>query len=296
MNRIYYLILVTLFNTNVLFGEYQQSTIDTVYHVKWGYGQNQGQSPEYFPANIFGKPDSNANRNIPTSSPYEICSIGLDGEIIVGFKNFLIFDGPGPDFTIFENAFINPVTNKVFAEPAEISVSYDGVHFYSFPFDSLNLKGCAGITPTNGAQDCFNPEVSGGDKFDLAEIGIQQAKYIKIRDVTNLILSNSNHPYYDPILSGFDLDAVVGLNLLSEHTFISTEHFKDNPEIKTAINLIAVSNAKKSSRILILDVLGRIIKDVNFSYNTEVFIDVRGFVLILVFEDGIINKRLKIML
>lgn len=196
--------------------EYHQSGIDTVYNFKPGKGQSLGQSFEFFPANIFGMPDTNASELTPASDPKQICSIGLGGTIIVGFKNYLIVDGDGPDFTIFENAFINPVTKKVFAEPAIVSVSEDGIYYYDFPYDPITLKGCAGITPTNGKENPFNPLKSGGDKFDLATIGLSRVKYIRIKDICQEILDNPNHPFFDPIISGFDLDAVVGLNLMSD--------------------------------------------------------------------------------
>lgn len=291
LNIVFIFYIVTI----VLTGQYQKSTIDIVYSYTWGYGQNQGQAAEYFPANIFGIPDSNARYNLPSSDPYEICSIGMDGEIVVGFNDFIIVDGPGPDFIIFENAFINPVTNKVFAEPAQVSVSYDGIIFYPFPFDSHTLIGCAGITPTNGQNDCFNPEISGGDKFDFADIGIPKAKFIKIKDITNMVLSNHQHPFFDPILSGFDLDAVVGLNLIEERP-LNIEQIDDKLKIKSNMNHISVINANKHSRLLVTDVLGRIIKDIDFSFNTEVFIDTCGFVIVLIMENSVIKKKIKLML
>ncbi len=193
--------------------QYQHGTVDTVISYHWGDGQNSGQSTEYFPQNIFGVPDTSAREDFQSADPYQICSLGLGGEIIVGFKGMDIVDGPGPDFTIFENAFFNPVTSRIFVEPAQILVSEDGILWIAFPFDSLTLKGCAGVTPTHGNEDPFNPAVSGGDKFDLANVGLTKVRYIRIRDTCRLLLNNPKLPFYDPIITGFDLDAVVGLNL-----------------------------------------------------------------------------------
>ena len=110
--------------------------IDTVYSFKPGKGQNSGQGSEYYPQNIFGFPDTSASETFQASDPAQVLSIGLGGEIIVGFKGLEIVNGPGPDFTIFENAFLNPVTNKIFAEPAKIAVSDDGIKYYEFHFGS----------------------------------------------------------------------------------------------------------------------------------------------------------------
>ncbi|MCX7909486.1 MAG: T9SS type A sorting domain-containing protein [Ignavibacteria bacterium] len=209
--RIIFFLLLTCYN---IFAENRAGAIDTVFWFYPGSGQNIGQDSSYFPENIFSLPDTNASENFPSSSPKHICSIGLAGEICVGFKNYYIIDMEGPDFTIFENAFINPVTKKVFAEPATVSVSEDGVVFYEFPWDYKTLEGCAGTKPTNGKANPFDPKVSGGNSFDLAEIGIKKARFVKIKDICDTILHNTEHPFYDPLLSGFDLDCVVGLNLI----------------------------------------------------------------------------------
>ena len=214
MNKYFVIIIVNIiFHIEIVFaGEIITGTCDTLIHFSPGNGQNLGQSPQFFPNNIFGLPSKIATETIPETSENEICSLGLNGEIIVGFKNIEIVDGPGPDFTIFENAFINPLNNKIFAEPGIVSVSNDGITYITFPFDSLTLQGCAGTKPTNGNKDPFNPNESGGNSFDLVTLGLQSIKYIKIRDITNIVLNNKTHPFYDPTLTGFDLDAVVAIN------------------------------------------------------------------------------------
>jgi hypothetical protein len=187
---------------------YRSGWIDTVYAFHPGTGQNFGQDSAYFPRNIFGPPDSSARPDRPSASPEQICSLGLGGEIIVGFKGMLLRDGPGPDFVIFENAFFSPITGKVFAEPALVAVSRDGEQWLEFPWDTLTLEGCAGRTPTNGAADPLDPTSAGGDWFDLALLGVDSIRYIRIRDLTWWLKERPWHPFWDPTLSGFDLDAV----------------------------------------------------------------------------------------
>lgn len=210
MNK--YLIPIFLLALNV-FAQYYNAPIDTVLYFKPGKGQNVGQDSAHFPMNIFKLPDSSASEYVGSSSPYDICSLGLGGEIVVGFKNYYIVDAEGPDFTIFENAFINIITKRVFAEPGIVSVSEDGLNFIEFPCDSLSLEGCAGTRPTNGRSNPFDPNVSGGNAFDLEKIGMKKARYIKIKDFSEYVLSNKSHPFYDPTISGFDLDAVAGIHL-----------------------------------------------------------------------------------
>ncbi|MCX7735137.1 MAG: T9SS type A sorting domain-containing protein [Candidatus Kapabacteria bacterium] len=261
-------IIFGLFLTLNLRAEYFKSGIDTVYFFNPGSGQNSGQSPDYFPENIFGLPDTNASELTPSSDPKQICSIGLGGEIIVGFKNYIIFDGDGPDFTIFENAFINPVTKKVFAEPSKVSISEDGINFVEFPYDPWTLIGCAGITPTNGKANPYDPEKSGGDKFDLATIGLKKAKYIKITDICDDILNNPKHPFYDPIISGFDLDAVVGLNLISVTSNIANENdIELFPKLIKMADRYEIHTNSLINDYIIYDYLGKVVSSGRFNDN-----------------------------
>lgn len=188
--------------------------IDTVVALVPGRGQNIGQSPAFFPQNIFGTPDARASESQPTTDPREVCSLGLGGSITVGFSRHVIVDAPGPDFVVFENAFTYG-DGRTFAEPARVEVSSDGITWHAFPFDSLTLEGCAGITPTSGEAP-YDPARSGGDAFDLATIGADSIRWIRLTDVTEMILSNTNHPYYDPSLSGFDLDAITSAHGVRE--------------------------------------------------------------------------------
>lgn len=239
-NPIKLLILFLIFSSCLFGQEFHKGTIDTVISFTPGQGQNSGQSPEFFPKNIFGIPSRNASKNIPETNKNEILSLGLGGEIIVSFKNYLVYDGPGADFIIFENAFINPINNKVFAEPAIVSVSIDGKNYIQFPYNIETLDGCAGTKPTNGNADPFDPDVSGGNAFDLSEIGLSYIKYIKIKDVTDSIIINPNHQFYDPTLSGFDLDAITSRHLVDDNL-----NSIKNEEIGNFNNLTKFKNGTK---------------------------------------------------
>ncbi|MBD1210208.1 MAG: hypothetical protein H9535_17375 [Ignavibacteria bacterium] len=184
---------------------------DTVFSVRWGTGQSFGR--EQFPRNVLGLPDTSARADRPAVTAEAVCSLGLGGEIIIGWKNAMLLNRTGADFTVFENVFLY-FGERRYAEPAKVAVSQDGVRFVEFPFDSLSLRGCAGVTPTNGDKSAFNPNVSGGDSFDLAVIGMDSVRFIKITDVSQIVLNSPQHPFYDPTISGFDLDAVVGVSLV----------------------------------------------------------------------------------
>jgi hypothetical protein len=179
-----------------------------------GSGQSSGQEPEYFPANVLGLPDTTARRTVPAIDPRQIASLGMGGVIVLRFDEPIV-DGAGIDFSVFENAFYYSIgpRERLYAEPAEVSVSRDGERFVAFPFDTLTLAGCAGTAPTYGDRNPFDPAISGGDGFDLATLGVDSVRFVRIRDVTQIVAGNPTHPFWDPTLSGFDLDAVVAIPL-----------------------------------------------------------------------------------
>jgi len=139
-----------------------------------------------------------------------VLSLGAGGHIVLGFGERVIADGPGADFVVFENAFWpGGDPSKVFAELGEVSVSDDAETWHAFPCDragdgSGNFPGCAGVTPALEYDASrlipLDPAQSGGDAFDLAELGLPSARYVMIRDLETLQAAGNT--------GGFDLDAV----------------------------------------------------------------------------------------
>ena len=162
---------------------------------------------EYGPGQAFGRA---AMPEIALGPPHgggccqgslDVVSLGNGGSIVLGFDHNGIVDGPGPDFVVFENAF-EIDADHVFAELATVAVSDDGQDWIAFPCE---LSGppydrCAGHTPVDrdGGEQPVDPEVDGGDAFDLAELGLERARYVRLQDREDLVG-----------LDGvFDLDAV----------------------------------------------------------------------------------------
>ncbi len=237
----------------------EHSYIDTVYSFTPGTGQISGQSPEFFPMNIFGAPAQEASEFIPASAESEVLSLGIDGEIIVGVKDSYIYDGEGDDFIIYENAFKNQATKKIFAEPAKVAVSYDGVNYHEFPYDEWTLEGCAGKTPTNGSADPFTDVTTGGDGFDIGALGLQKIKYIKITDISMVVTKDENHPYYSitSMVTGFDLDALA-CKYVNEGIAKIQDKFD---YIKTYSNRIAI-NSESDFELQIYDMRGSLIEQI----------------------------------
>ena len=174
----------------------------------------------------------------------DVFSLGFGGSIVLRFDDNAIADGAGPDFTVFENAFMafNAATltiERPFADPGRVSVSQDGVTWYEFPCSlttnpalGLFYPGCAGVYPVlSNANDPNTPHPSipttgtigdligaplfpppapggsGGDSFDLADVGLGWARYVRIVD-PNFVTGDP----YGPNNAGVDVDAVAAIH------------------------------------------------------------------------------------
>jgi hypothetical protein len=159
----------------------------------------------------------------------DVVSLGSGGSIVVSFAPNAIVDGPGPDFIVFENPFwIGGNSDDVYAEPGEVSVSDDGVTWATFPctptIDPESPIGtgtappygqCGGwqvvySAPGNGISP-FDPATAGGAAFDLADVGLASARYVRIVDQTHEACPEAGPR---PDTNGFDLDAVAIINAL----------------------------------------------------------------------------------
>jgi hypothetical protein len=140
----------------------------------------------------------------------DVLSLGRGGRICLALDDVAIVDGPGPDFTVFENAFYVSGTGAVFAELGEVSVSDDGVSYQTFPCtrDGPPYPGCAGWHPVYSRPDNGispnDPRVSGGDGFDLGDLAVARARFVCIHDL------DTQHA--GPPSAGFDLDAIAAVN------------------------------------------------------------------------------------
>jgi hypothetical protein len=168
-------------------------------------GEGSGFGEDELPDIVLGPPDGRGE----LSGSLDVLSLGKGGSIVLGFGERVIADGEGPDFVVFENAFWpGGDATLVFAEPGAVSVSDDGSEWHAFACDAEGdgmgrFEGCAGWTPTleYDARESvpLDPAVSGGDAFDLADVGVARARFVRVTDATNAGSEPS---------AGFDLDAV----------------------------------------------------------------------------------------
>ena len=173
--------------------------------VSFAPGDFSGFGAERFPEVVLGPPGGEGRG----AGSLDVLSLGVGGEIVLDFGERTIEDGPGPDFVVFENPFYpEGDRTKVFAEPASVAVSIDGDEFLEYACDAEGdgngrFAGCAGITPTEPFDplrvDPLDPELTGGDVFDLSELGLGEARFVRLVDRARDGTGNN---------AGFDLDAV----------------------------------------------------------------------------------------
>lgn len=203
--------------------------------VSYSVGTDGGFRESLLPGVVTGPPDGQGL----FEGSLDVFSLGLGGEIVVRFDDNVIVDGAGVDFTVFENSFLERsglVTLPPFTEPGRVSVSQDGITWFAFPVCQLSLAdspyhpGCAGVYPVLSNQDPAFPHASvptttppiedlvgqnvltlpvpegaGGDSFDLADVGIGWARYVRI-EAAGFVDGPAAAP-----TAGFDLDAVAAV-------------------------------------------------------------------------------------
>ena len=165
-----------------------------------GPGPTTGQ--DKLPGIVLGPPKGGGTR----SGSLDVATLGNGGTITLGFAPSVIVDGPGTDFIVFENPFdIGGDPTKPFAELATIGVSDDGVTFKTFPCtaNAYPYGMCAGwhpvlANPDTNKIDPTDPAVAGGDDFDLADLGVSEARFVRITDRVDQV----------GLAGTFDLDAV----------------------------------------------------------------------------------------
>ena len=170
----------------------------------FGAGQAFGQAT--FPELVLGPPHGAGC----CAGSEHVVSLGNGGTVTVGFANNAIVDGPGPDFIVFENAFeVGGDPENVFAELATVEVSEDGTTWLAFSCTATEppFGACAGwhpvfANPHDNDIDPTDPAAAGGDGFDLADVGLNSARFVRITDRPDLAGARGV----------FDLDAVAIVN------------------------------------------------------------------------------------
>jgi hypothetical protein len=167
-------------------------------------GPDAGFGADLLPGIILGSPHGGGTG----AGSLHVLSLGEGGEIILEMTDLSIIDGPGTDLLVFENPFGGWI------ETGMVAASEDGETWFEWPCDPLDaaggFPGCAGVAAVYASPeldiDPTDPATAGGDRFDLALLGLATARFIRIRD------SGANAHGYGGIAGGFDLDAISAVN------------------------------------------------------------------------------------
>ncbi len=168
-------------------------------------GSGGGNGEDQLPNIVLGPPQGAGKLKSST----HVLSIGQEGSITLEFVDNEVIDGKGPDFIVFENAFLaapGDDPNYGFFELAKVEVSFDGENWVEFPYDTGSRKGCAGHRPVlaNSKEnkiDPTDPKKAGGDPFDLKDVGLKVIRFVRITDIQSSGAKDG--------AAGFDLDAVA---------------------------------------------------------------------------------------
>lgn len=162
-----------------------------------------------------------------TGSVTDVLSLGDSGVATLSFDQF-IMDGPGYDFAVFENGFMDD-----YIEMAHVEVSSDGVHFFRFPSttevpttvqaSNATYTDCRMINNLAGKY-----RLGYGTPFDLSDLpndpklNKSAVTLVRIIDVigavsgyvtTDQFGTTINDPYPTAFESGgFDLEAIGIIN------------------------------------------------------------------------------------
>lgn len=171
-------------------------------------GEGAGYGRDQLPDVVLGAP-----RGGGLLAPSQhVLSLGGGGSITLEFVDNEVWDGPGPDFLVFENPFLvapGDDPTQGFFELAKVEVSDDGVTWREFPHSVETRAGCAGWRPVLANADDndrspTDPAQAGGDPFDLAEVGLRVIRFVRITDLDNTSGSKGTQ--------GFDLDGVAAIH------------------------------------------------------------------------------------
>ncbi len=170
---------------------------------------------------------------------FSLGSTDVDGYLVLRWSGARVVDGPGYDLAVFENPFIVGAGPNAFMDPVVVEVSRDGQswvalpHDYTAPDETLysslpeHWPGFAGVHPVlyheeDNPVDPLNPQVAGGDAYDLADLAVTAADdpeaaailaqgfvYVRLTAATARTNPDTGQPYpHDPISNGPDIDGV----------------------------------------------------------------------------------------
>lgn len=200
---------------------------------------------------------------------FNVTNLGRGGFIVMTFENG-IRNGPGDDFAVFENGFMEG--QQIFGELAFVEVSSDGIHFLRFPtfatnsvpvdeFGTIDPNGVHGVAGTQpaGVGTGFDLEIFSGVEL----VDINDIRFVRVVDLVGdgreldltpavvevkqggqvlfEVETGCPCPIYDPFSpaldgpNGFDLDAIAVLNAGSNYILDDVMSLSSSPDSPFAL-------------------------------------------------------------
>lgn len=233
-----------------------------------------------------------------------VVSLGDRGEALIEFAS-PIWNGPGPDFAVFENGF-----QDHYIELAFVEVSSDGVNFHRF--ESISEAPTTTQLTNFSFSDCgYVHNLAGkyralyGTPFDLEELNgvaglnINAITHVKLIDVVGSI----NHMYgsfdsqgtiiNDPFPTefesgGFDLDAVgVMYNSTNSTVELSENSVTVSPNPTTDEVYVMVSTP---CRLEVFNSFGKVVKEYYVHDETKISLGAFGTGVYFLKSDSFVKR------
>lgn len=229
-----------------------------------------------------GRPKAGDGTYVPGKAGNGVVSLGDGGQAIIRFAHPII-NGPGADFAVFENGFIDQTLapGTAFLELAFVEVSSDGIHFTRFPSTCLNdtatqLEPFAGMFAYNINNLAGKYLGNYGTPFDLDELkdstglDINYITHVRVIDVVGSIQdtfasrdaqgSKINDPWPTAFASsGFDLDAVGVIHqdlTQSVQTLAGAQKLSLYPNPAAVNQTVSIVNIPATAQLTIFDLRG----------------------------------------
>lgn len=211
-------------------------------------GLSAGFGADALPGIVLGAPEGAGDQ----SGGVDVVSLGHGGTITVVFRDNAVADGPGDDLVVFENAFFaGGDGGALFDELAFVDVSADGKRWVPVAHDPVTHDGLAGRAPVYGGSesgiDPLSPQ-GGGDRFDLADVGLPFVRFVRLQDAGDVIddLGNRLRPWANK--AGFDLDAAAALHSVPLSRLRGVVHRDGAPVADVRLKLVPPDGGKRRWR------------------------------------------------
>lgn len=230
-----------------------------------------------------------------------IVCLGDSGVAIIRFDAAL-YDGPGPDFAVFENGFKDPADESMaFLELAFVEVSSDGINYFRFPANSntpanTQIPGSGVYMDATLIHNLAGKYVAGyGTPFDLNELAgiagldISNVTHIRLVDVVGAVSGHGSvdvegHVINDPYptnfpIGGFDLDAVAAMHLHQTGLPVGGNKVIATISPNPAVNFITIhtnESAHNNLHAAVVSVTGQQMATMTLNGNTT-RVDIAGF-------------------